>query len=305
MRFRAARAAARLVLAAGLVAWATPSRADNILFAHVNDASATIYVPDGNQLAAMLTAGGHNVTTRFLNQATYTDYASFDQVWVYDLSTLADNNANQLANYSNIAAWFNGLSDDEDNLILDGRIISSAPFWTNANTMTPEDAWIRNYATQLSSRGGGLVLGTDHDVFQNGINNINAGIGVSPFSGFFGQFPTSQAVVDLLSPLAIGLTFDVCDANAALRCINDNSTTGFVAAGLQANGLTLTPVAYHGTTSTAFNNAAVSSTMGSPTFGTCGGPGQDPCPVPEPASMTLLGLGVAAGFFSRRFRRSR
>ena len=66
---------------------------------------------------------------------------------------------------------------------------------------------------------------------------------------------------------------DACDANAALRCINDNSTTGYVAAGLQANGQTLTPVAYHGAVLNAFNQAAVSASMGSPTFGTPDGPG--------------------------------
>lgn len=300
IQVKATRIALRLILAAALVAWAAPSHADSILFAQVSNGAS--YVADGNQLAAMLSAGGHTVTTRFLNVAVYIDYASFDQVWVYDLSAAADLDVNQVANYANIGAWYNGLTSQ--NLILDGRIISSAPFWTAANTMTPEDAWIRNYANQLDTRGGGLVLGTDHDVYQSGINDINAAIGVSPFFGFFGSFPTSQAVVDTLSPLSIG-TLDACDANAALRCINDNSTTGFVATGLQANGQTLTPVAYHGIVLNAFNQAAVSATMGSPTFGTCGGPNQEPCAVPEPASMTLLGLGAAVGLLNRRFSRSR
>jgi len=300
IRVRATRVAARLMLAAGLVVWATPSHADTILFAQVSSTSP--YVTDGNQLAAMLTAGGHTVTTRFLDLGTNNDYSSFDQVWVYDLSFNADNGANQMANYANIGAWYNGLSDADDNIILDGRIISSAPAWTAANTMSPENAWIQNYATQLSTRGGGLLLGTDHDVYQSGINQINLAIGVTPFHGFFGVYPTSQAVVDSLSPLFIG-TLDVCRANVATRCINDNSTTGFAPTGLQANGQTLTPVAYHGSALNAWDQAAVSASMGSPTFGTCGQPGQEPCPVPEPASMTLLGLGVVAGFFRTRFSR--
>jgi hypothetical protein len=300
IRVRAMRVAARVVLAAGLVACATPSHADTILFAHVSD--ATVYVPDGNQLAAMLTAGGHTVTTRYLNQAVYNDYASFDQVWVYDLSASSDLGANQMANYTNIGAWYNGLSDDEDNIILDGRIISSAPFWTGANAMSPENAWIQNYATQLSTRGGGLLLGTDHDVFQSGINQINVAIGVTPFHGFFGVFPTSQAVVDPESPLFLA-TLDVCRADPTTRCINDNSTTGFAPTGVQANGQTLTPLAFHGSALDAWDQAAVSSSIGSRTFGTCGEPGQEPCPVPEPASMTLLGLGVVAGLFGKRFSR--
>jgi hypothetical protein len=300
IRVRATRVSARLVLAAALAIWATPSHADTILFAQVSSGSP--YVTDGNQLAAMLTAGGHTVTTRFLNLGVYTDYASFDQVWVYDLSAASDLGGNQVANYANIADWYNGLSDDEDNIILDGRIISSAPSWTGANAMSPENAWIQNYATQLSTRGGGLLLGTDHNDYHSGINSINAAIGVTPFHGFFGSFPTSQAVVDTESPLFIP-TLDACRADPATRCINDNSTTGFAPTGVQANGQTLTPVAFHGSALDAWDQAAVSSSMGSRTFGTCGDPGEEPCPVPEPASMTLLGLGVVAGLFGRRFSR--
>ena len=139
-------------------------------------------------------------------------------------------------------------------------------------------------------------------------------IGINPFSGFFGQFPNGQAQVDPGSPLFLA-GLDSCRDLLSASCINDNSTTSFAPAGLQPNGMTLTPVAYHGTTSDAFDNAAVSATMGSPTFGTCGGPGQErPAPMgeeltvcgitgifhddPEPpmlalAALGLLGLGVA------------
>lgn len=70
-------------------------------------------------------------------------------------------------------------------------------------------------------------------------------------------------------------------------CINDNTSTSFAPTGEQPNGLFLTPVAYHGSTSSAFENAAVASTIGSPTFSS----------VPEPSlllgSMTVLGLGFS------------
>ena len=133
------------------------------------------------------------------------------------------------------------------------------------------------------------MLGTDHNVFQDGINQINAGIGINNFSGFFGIFPTSQAVVDTLSPLYVPI--GPCTTNASLQCINDNSTTGFAPAGLQPNGQFLTPVAYHGTTSTAFDNAAVAATFNSVTF-----------PTPEPASPALLlgALGLLSLFARRR-----
>jgi hypothetical protein len=146
----------------------------------------------------------------------------------------------------------------------------------------------------LDAHGGGLVLGTDHDVYQSGINTINTLIGVNPFSGFFGNFPTSQAQVDILSPLYVPI--GPCNAAPALPCINDNSTTGFAPTGIQPNGQFLTPVAYHGTTSTAFANAAVSTTFGSETF-------PDPTAVPEPASLLLVGGGLAA--LARRRLKSR
>ena len=258
-----------------------------ILFAHVNNTG--IYTADGNGIAQMLTNAGHTVTTVNLNTAININYSAYEQIFVYDLYTGTDMSVNQMANYTGIANWYNGLTSQ--NLILDGRIISSYSDWTSTNGMSPEDSWIQNYATQLDLRGGGLVLGTDHDVFQSGINEINRLIGVNFFTS---NSPGPQAVVDELSPLYIS-GLDTCRADQTKHCINDNSSTGFVATGLQANGQTLTPVAYHGVVSDAWSNAAVSSTMGSRTFGTCGGPNQPPCVVnrvPEPAPLALLGFGL-------------
>ena len=255
--------------------------ATEILFALVEDTPP--YVPDGQPLAAMISAvPGFNVTQRFLHSAVFNDYTNFDQVWVYDLFVGPNNNATQVANYQNIASWYQDLSNN--NLIVDGRIISSAPAWTAAGGFPAEDAWIQKYAQQLDTVGGGLVLGTDHHDFQSGINEINALIGIDPFTG---NFPTSQAQVDPLSPLFVNL--GACVSAPATPCINANSTTGFVPAGLQPNGQFLTPVAYHGTTSMAFDKAAVAATFNSPTF-----------PVPEPSTLALVAFGIVGLRLRRR-----
>ena len=110
------------------------ANAANILFAHVDNYGS--HVDNGNRIAQFLSDGGHSVTTRFLDSAVYNDYSSFDQIFVYDLYHLSDTSATQMAIYSGIANWYNGLSDQ--NLILDGRIISSDVNWTNANSMSSE-----------------------------------------------------------------------------------------------------------------------------------------------------------------------
>lgn len=258
---------------------ATSTQAASILFGRVG---SNTYVADGQDLVDYLIAGGHSVNYVDLNAAVVSDFSSYDQVWVYDLVSLADQSPTQQVNYANIANWYNNLADK--NLITDGRIISSSERWTNLSNglgTGGEPEWIQNYADQIEAAGGGMVLGTDHDDYHFGINSINAAIGINPFTGFY-HTPPLEAFVDPLSPLFVS-GLETCSSDATKNCINDNSSTGFAPTGLQPNGQFLTPVAYHGTVNSAFDFAAVSATFSSPTF-----------PAPIPSTVLLLGLGLGA-----------
>ena len=264
--------------------------AASILFGRVGSGT---YVADGQDLVDYLVAGGNTVDYVDLSASVITDFSSYSQVWVYDLVTGANNSSTQQANYANIANWFNARS--EKSLIADSRIISSSARWTDLGGSRPglgtggEPEWIQNYAAQLDGVGGGLVLGTDHNAYHSGINTINDLIGIDRFTGFY-DTPPLEAYVDPASPLYVG-ALENCTFDPTQKCINDNSSTGFAPTGLQASGMYLTPVAYHGSVTDAFDLAAVSATFRSPTFS-----------VPEPGTMVLLG-GAFAGFAAARRRR--
>lgn len=267
--------------------FALSSHATEILFGYVG----SLYHTDGENIASKLSGiSGANVTQVNLYEQMLGDLSGYDQVWIYDLSASPDNNAFQTANYSTVANWYNNRSAAAKNLIADGRIISSADYWINLPTsggLPSETSWIQNYALQLDARGGGLVLGTDHNVFNDGINTINSLIGINDFTGFY-YSPPYQAYVDQESPLYLS-TLGTCQGDATKKCINDNSSTSFVPTGLQPNGQFLTPVAWHGSLSQAFEFAAVSSTLGSLTF-----------PVPEPGALVLMLLGLFGIQFARK-----
>lgn len=285
------------LFSAAAILIAPAAKADTILFGFVDTYQ---YYSNGQGLAQYLTNAGHTVVQVDMATTAVGDLSVYDQIWVYDLVGpygALNNNPNQMAYYQAIADWYLAQSQTAD-LIVDGRIISSNYVGRY------EEAWIQGYADALSANGG-LVLGTDHDYFVEGINNINALIGIDPFTGNFYQSPF-QATVDQTSPLYDPAATFLCSDGSG-QCIWDHSSTSYVPTGdfTLTNGdmITLSPVAFHGHTSNAWDNAAVASTLGSIIFGTCGGPGQPPCidTVPGPAPVGLLGLGLLGlGWLRRR-----
>ncbi len=286
----------KAVIVSGCLALTGPVSAVEILWANVGNG----YYSNGQTISGFLSTAGHNVTNVDLwnDDLSVQDLSIYDQIWVYDLTGGTNNSTQQATNYTAIANWFDSSTHD---LIVDGRIISSH---YSGHT---EPEWIKNYAEQLALRNNGLVLGTDHDYFVNGINEINDLIGIDPFTGNYYQAPL-EAIVDINSPLYDAAGTHVCSFNPAQSCVWDHSSTSFAPTGQQTNqDIFLTPVAYHGDISpgnfdNAYSQAAIASTMGSITFGTCGEPGQPPChgEAPEPATLALLGLGLAGIGYRRR-----
>ncbi len=147
------------------------------------------YNADGVRLRDAVTLAGGAVTYQVLsasNQVANLIAANtYDQVWVYDLSSGSDNYVNDWAAIGN---WFN--ADPARDVIADGRVI--ATLWNGLNT-TQGNAINDNYYENLRIRGGGLMLGTDHGggtsprngtgVYVTGINVINDRIGIGRFYG--------------------------------------------------------------------------------------------------------------------------
>ena len=165
---------------------------------------------------------------------------SFDQIWVFDLSDTSDEYP---SDWTAIADWFK--EDASRAIVADGRMISS--YW-NGRWQDEGRRLTENYYTNIRDNGGGLVLGTDHDVFQTGINEINARIGIEPFTG---NFSLPRIPVDTESPL-------MTSPNDMAPDLFDDSTPGQTPFGLQPNGRILYTVAWH---SGDFNTPGISSTI--------------------------------------------
>ena len=251
----------------------------NILY--VNDGGS--YVAQGNLIFnalktyvdarlladAVCTGLAHGVTMVYGMPNLPADLSIYSQVWVYDLRASSEP-ASYIPKWQSIAQWFEaGYPSQRQDIILDGRILSSA----HGSGLVAPNHWqiFYNYFENLRNRGGGLMLGTDHGssseaaacgVFTCGTNTVTAALNIG---GFWGSFTGPKvAYVDVGSPLmnfpldaselaaprgkatytctdpaycVVGTVFD--------RIVWDHTSTSQPAIGLQPNGMTFYAVAFH------------------------------------------------------------
>lgn len=234
------------------------AQASHVLCVNVH---GPLYDGDGANLNTTLLNAG--ATTTFVNLGWNGEVAgvlaqeSFDQIWVFDLSHMDDNYP---LDWAAIADWYNNRPDAD--IICDARIISS--YWS--------ERWVdegqnltENYLHNLESRGGGLLLGTDHSPYHTGINAINAQIGLNPF---FGDFNLYSIPVDTNSPL-------MTTPNNLGATLYDDSSPGQTPYGLQPGGQILYTVAWHsgnpdtpGISSTIEGGIGFHTEISSPLYGT-------------------------------------
>jgi hypothetical protein len=239
--------------------------------------SGSCYLGENQQIAAILGDADANVTEYVLYADTLQsgggtvtlsafadDLASADQVWVADHSSQWDTYGHMMDAYNHVIGWYLGRA--LPHIILDARIMGSLWQGGQAGTLftlsRPDEGLVTRYATALAEVGGGLVLMTDHDAFHAGINEINKGIGISAFYGYWHQEPYLALVSDHLlwrdHPEATYAHASLQDSDNYIvswfpHCATEpchflvaDSSPGAVPTGLQENGRILVPVAFNG-----------------------------------------------------------
>ena len=107
------------------------------------------------------------------------DLTVYTQIWLWDVSPFTDGSNANVAAFHAIADWYLKRKSETGKEKLSRMLellISALPPPSTYGYPPPNCCQIyKNYVYNLRMRGGGLVLGTDHDIFQDGINtSVNA-----------------------------------------------------------------------------------------------------------------------------------
>ena len=268
------------------------------------------YAAHGPQLASTITWAGGTVSHVYLNgNGVVANYLAnngpFDQLWVYDLSHVADNYP---LDWDAIAAWY--MADPTRDVIADGRMIAS--LWSN-QYLSEGRLIYENYYENLRVRRGGLVLGTDHGggtsptngtgVFVDGINQINDRIGIGRFwgnpGGTYAGMPQVEPnpVRNIPNNLAIfrgGTTYGVLSNSSPGNCPTGFQDASNIAPGRTPLQRTFYTVAWHnGSSGGGAATPAISTTIqGSLGFNVTV---NAPCRVPAPGQSNVLALNISTG----------